>query len=85
MGTEEEMRRRSIARMQEEEMVGDGEAERRMDDGSVSTVEAFVKGFGEMERGLERGRSFPSKLQGNFESLFLNSSVVDELELELLG
>ena len=42
MGAEEEMGRRSIARMQEEEMVGDGEAERRMDDGSVSTVEAFV-------------------------------------------
>jgi hypothetical protein len=59
MGTEEEMRRRSIARMQEEEMVGDGEAKRRMDDGSVSTVEAFVKGFGEMEKRSGKGKEFP--------------------------
>jgi hypothetical protein len=59
MGAEEEMGRRSIARMQEEEMVGDGKAERRMDDGSVSTVEAFVKGFGEMEKRSGKGKEFP--------------------------
>jgi hypothetical protein len=82
MGTEEEMGRKSIARMQEE-MIGDEEAGSSLDDVSVSRgIREGVWGDG--KEVWKRGKSLPSTSQGNFESLFLNSSVVDELELELL-
>jgi len=81
MGTEEELGRKLIARMQEE-MFGDEEAERLLGDGSVSRD--IREGVGEMEKRSGKGEEPPSKSQNNFESLFLNPSVVDELELELL-
>jgi hypothetical protein len=82
MGTEEELGRKLIARMQKEEMLGDEEAERLLGDGSVSRD--IREGVGEMEKRSGKGEEPPSKSQSNFESLFLNPSVVDELELELL-